>query len=240
MVKIIVINGSARMDKGNTALVLESFLDGMKQAGASVELFYARGLNVKPCTGELYCWHERPGRCYIEDDMQKLYPKLRQADILVLATPVYLPLPGEIQNVVNRLCPLIEPILKSKNGRTRAKFHNEVNIRKIVLVSVCGWWETGNFDTLVRVIQEIAKDVNCEFAGAVLRPHAYLMRRETEKTREVTNALKEVGFELVKHGTMPQDLLETIRQPLISEEEYRQDLTSEYLENKKNNSSGLN
>ena len=172
--------------------------------------------------------------------MQILYPKLRQANILVLATPVYLPLPGEMQNIVNRLCPLIEPILELKNGRTRAKFHKDVNIRKIVLVSVCGWWEMGNFDTLLRITKEIAMDVDCKFAGAVLRPHAYLMRKETEKTREVNDALKKAGFELVKRGVMPQDLLETICQPLISEKEYRQSLTSDYLETKKNSAVGLN
>ena len=96
MVKLIVFNGSARLDKGNTALVLEPFLDGIKQAGATVELFYSKKLNIKPCSGELSCWHKTPGRCYIQDDMQKLYPKLRQADILVFATQVYLPLPGEM------------------------------------------------------------------------------------------------------------------------------------------------
>ena len=123
MVKVIVFNGSARMEKGNTALVLAPFLDGLKHAGATVELFYSKKLNVKPCSGELSCWHNTPGRCYIQDDMQKLYPKLRQADILVLATPVYLPLPGEMQNMINRLVPLIEPILEFKDNRTRAIFH---------------------------------------------------------------------------------------------------------------------
>ena len=233
MVRVLAINGSARMEKGNTALVLASFLDGMKQAGASVELFYARRLNVKPCTGELYCWHKSPGQCYIEDNMQKLYPKLRQADILVLATPVYLPLPGEMQNIINRLCPLIEPILEFRDGRTRAKFHREINIRKIVLVSVCGWWEMENFDTVLRIVEEIAKDVECEFTGAVLRPHAYLMRTKSEKTKKVIDTLRQVGSELVNSGVMPKDLLEIICQPLISEEEYRRNLTMGYLKVKR-------
>ena len=233
MGKVIAINGSARMEKGNTALVLAPFLDGMKQAGASVELFYAKRLNVKPCTGRLFCWHKNPGQCYIEDDMQMLYPKLRQADILVLATPVYLPLPGEMQNVMNRLVPLIEPILEFKDGRTRAKHHKEVSITKIVLVSVCGWWEMGNFNTLLHIVEEIAKNMDCEFSGAVLRPHAYLLKTESEKTKQVIDALKQVGFGLVNSGVMSKDLLGIISQPLISEKEYRHDLNTNYLETKK-------
>ena len=172
------------MEKGYTAAVLTPFLDGMREAGASVELFYAKRVKAKPCTGEFHCWYEKPGQCYIPDNMQSLYPKLREAKILVLATPVYIPLSGEMQNLINRLCPLVEPILKKQNGRTRARLHNEVKISKIVLVSACGWWEKGNFQTVLRIAKEFAKDASMEFAGAILRPHAFLMtgvQREGEK-----------------------------------------------------------
>ena len=228
MPKVVVVNGSAKMEQGNTARVLAPFLEGMKEAAASVELFYAKRLNVRPCTGEFYCWNEKPGQCYIEDDMQMLYPKLREADLLVLATPVYIPLPGEMQNLINRLCPLLEPILEFRDGRTRARFHHDVGIRKIVLVSTCGWWEMGNFGTVLRIAEELAKDANVEFAGAVLRPHAYLMIEKTEKTKRVVEALRRAGYELVKEGQMSRSLLEVISQPLISEEEYRRTLNNDY------------
>jgi len=54
LTKVVATNGSAKMEKGNTALVLAPFLDGVKEAGASVELFYAKRLNVKPCAGEFH------------------------------------------------------------------------------------------------------------------------------------------------------------------------------------------
>ena len=228
LTRVVAINGSAKMEKGNTALVLAPFLDGVREAGGSVELFYAKRLNIKPCTGEFYCWNEKPGECYIDDDMQVLYPKLREADILVLATPVYIPLPGEMQNLINRLCPLVEPILEFRDGRTRARFHDEVNIRKIVLVSTCGWWEIGNFGTVLRIAEELAKDVSVEFAGAILRPHAYLMVENKEKAKKVTEALSQAGSQLVKKGRMSKSLLEVISQPLISEEEYRHRLNDDY------------
>ena len=40
LTRVVVINGSAKMEKGNTALVLAPFLDGVREAGGSVELFY--------------------------------------------------------------------------------------------------------------------------------------------------------------------------------------------------------
>jgi len=223
MSKAVAINGSPRMEKGNTAMVLTPFIQGMIDAGSDVELLCASRLKVKPCTcGEMYCWNERPGECCIKDNMQLLYPKLREADILILATPVYIPLPGELQNIINRLCPLLDPMLEFREGRTRARFRKDVGIRKIVLVSTGGWWEKANFGTVVRIIEELAEDASVEFAGAVLRPHAHLMKEKGELTQDgeaVLNAVQRAGYELLKEGAMTKETLERISRPLISQEE---------------------
>ncbi len=222
LTKVVAINGSIRMEKSDTAMIMEPFLNGMREAGASVELFYVKRLDIKPCIGDFYCWDEKPGECVISDDMQLLYPKLRDADILVLATPVYIPPPGEMQNFINRLCPLVEPILEWRDGRTRARFHENVKIRKIVLVSTCGWWEKENFETVIRIAEELTKDASTEFAGAILRPHAFLVKENEEKAKTIMDALKQAGFQLVKEGRIASEVLEVISQPLVSEEEFRQ------------------
>jgi len=81
--KVIAINGSPRMKKGHTALLLSSFIQGMTDAGAEVELFYARRLKINPCTcGQMYCWYTKAGECCIKDDMQLLYPQLKGTDSL--------------------------------------------------------------------------------------------------------------------------------------------------------------
>ena len=233
LTKVVVINGSPKMEKGNTARVLKPFLEGMTKAGASVELFYAKRLNVKPCLGEFHCWNEEPGVCVQKDSMDLLYPKLRASDILVLATPVYIPLPGEMQNLINRLCPLLEPILMWRDGRTRVKFFDDVKIRKIILVSTSGWWEMGNFDTVLRIAQELAEDASVEFGGAILRPHAHLVGEDTAKAKKVKGALKKAGYELIERGRIPSELLDDISQPLVSEEEYRRVSNESYDKTKK-------
>ncbi len=225
MSKVVAINGSPRLEKGTTHLVLTPFLDGMKDAGAQVELFYANRLDVEPCTGEFHCWYEKPGECYIHDDMQDLYPKLRAAETVVLATPVYIPLPGEMQNVINRLVAVVEPVLETREGRTRARFREDVNIQRFVLLCTSGWWEKENCDTVVRIAQELAEKTGVGFAGALLRPHAFLMREGGELTadgRAVQEAARKAGYELVKDGAMKPETLERVSRPLISEEELRQ------------------
>ena len=225
MSKVVAINGSPCMEKGNTDMILTPFIEGMTEAGSDVELFYASRLKVKPCScGVMYCWYEKPGECCIRDDMQMLYPKLREAEILVLATPVYIPLPGGMQNVINRLCPLVEPFLETREGRTRARFHKDVGVRKIVLVATGAWWEKGNFGTVVRIVEELAKDASVEFSGAVIRPHAFLMKQQGELTQDgeaVVNAARRAGYDLVKEGKMDQETLEIVSRPLIGQEELR-------------------
>jgi len=93
-----------------------------------------------------------------------------------------------------------------------------------VLVSTGAWWEKGNFGTVVRIAEELAEDMSVEFAGAVLRPHAFLMKEDGELTRDgeaVVNAVRRAGYELVKEGGMDQETLERVSRPLISEEELR-------------------
>ena len=45
---VLAINGSPHMDGGNTAMILNPFLDGMRDAGANVETFYTRKMKIGP------------------------------------------------------------------------------------------------------------------------------------------------------------------------------------------------
>jgi len=225
MIKVVAINGSPRMNKGNAAMILTPFIQGMTDAGAEVTLFYASQLKIKPCScSGMFCWYEKPGECCIKDDMQMLYPVMREAEILILATPVYIPLPSAMQKVVNRLCPLIEPFLEMRNGRTRARFHKNVNIKKIALVSTGGWWEKGNFETVLHIAKELALNSSVDFVGGVLRPHAFLMKKKgklTEDGEAIVKLVKKAGYNLIKKGKMQRKTLDDISRPLISEKELR-------------------
>jgi multimeric flavodoxin WrbA len=223
--KAVAINGSPRKGKGNTGMMLNAFIKGIEETDAQVDVFYTKNLKPKPCTGEMKCWWKTPGECYIKDDMQKVYPKLREADVLILATPVYIPLPGEMQIFINRCCPLVNPPLETRDGRTRARLHDSVKLRKVVLVSTGGWWEKENLDTVVHIAKELADNMSIEFTGAVLRPHAFLMKKKGELTEEGTmiiDEVKKVGYDFAESGELSNSALESIRRPLITREELLQ------------------
>jgi multimeric flavodoxin WrbA len=85
--KILILNGSPRR-RGNSAVLADQLAEGARSRGAEVESVYLHGLDIRACDGCDAC-HELEEGCIIRDDMQPLYPKLREADVIVIATPVY-------------------------------------------------------------------------------------------------------------------------------------------------------
>lgn len=219
MTKVIVVNGSPRKAKGNTGLLLKPFIEGMHESGADVDVIYASELKILPCScGRMLCWTDEPGVCCVKDVMQTLYPQFRTASIWVFATPMYIPFPGDMQNLVNRLCPLIEPKLTMHNGRTRAQLRVDVKLCKIALVATGGWWEKENLDLLSHIVQEIAANMNVRFAGAMVRPHAYSMCKNgvvTPAGQLVLEAMRLAGRALVEQEQIPAALIERIGRPLV-------------------------
>jgi multimeric flavodoxin WrbA len=84
--KVLILKGSPR-DNGNSATLAKQVFEGAKEAGAEVESVYLHGLDIHPCDGCYMCENSMP--CVIDDDMQTLYPKLRLADAILLASPIY-------------------------------------------------------------------------------------------------------------------------------------------------------
>jgi len=80
--------GSPRR-KGNSATLAESVADGARSVGGEVESYYLHDMNISPCDACDVCREETETDCIINDDMKDLYPKLREADALVVASPIY-------------------------------------------------------------------------------------------------------------------------------------------------------
>lgn len=86
--RIVIVKGSPR-EKGNTAILADRVAEGAKAAGAYVESFYLHGMDISPCDGCDACQGEPYGGCVVSDDMQLLYPRILDADAIVIASPVY-------------------------------------------------------------------------------------------------------------------------------------------------------
>ncbi|MDE7106910.1 MAG: flavodoxin family protein [Clostridiales bacterium] len=104
MKKVIVITSSPRKD-GNSELLAKAFADGALSAGNEVSVMFVREMNLKYCIGCLYC--QSHDACVLNDDMNGLYEKLQNADVLAFATPVYFySVCGQLKTFIDRLNPL--------------------------------------------------------------------------------------------------------------------------------------
>ena len=214
--KVLAINGSPHAGEGNTAMILTPFLEGMKEAGADVDLFYTRKLKIGPCNGDMSCWFVNPGTCGQKDDMQMLLPKFKEADVIVWASPVYYAgVTGPLKNLMDRQLPLH---MQGELGSKR---------QKIVLVSTCGAWEVSMFDPLLLQMKTLycRPDGSCDFAGALLRPMAEGMKEmikagETGLVEGVFRAAKEAGRQLAKEGKISEEFQKEVSRELMPKDAY--------------------
>lgn len=86
--KIIILNGSPR-SKGNTAMLCDSFTNGVESSGHSVTRFDLQQMDIHGCIGCMKGGTDPASPCVQKDDMDKIYPAYKEADIIVLASPMY-------------------------------------------------------------------------------------------------------------------------------------------------------
>ena len=89
MAKTITAFTATPRKNGNSEILVDHILAGATQAGASAEKVRLHDLSVRPCTACEACQVSVAEPCIIEDDMASLLDKVRQADGLVLASPIY-------------------------------------------------------------------------------------------------------------------------------------------------------
>lgn len=83
---VLGLQGSPRI-KGNTGILLSTFLAEAERLGAYTHRLDVARKNISPCQECGTC--EKEGYCPIDDDMQQVYPLLRRAGIIVMATPIF-------------------------------------------------------------------------------------------------------------------------------------------------------
>ena len=98
--KLLAIYSSPRVG-GNSDLLLDNFVAGVKSPNWEITRLYVRELNILPCIACGEC--EKSEQCPIKDDMQAIYSLLLQADAVVVATPVYFyNVPAQLKALIDR------------------------------------------------------------------------------------------------------------------------------------------
>lgn len=106
---ILVLNGSPRPN-GNTAAMVEAFMEDVDKSKHNIKVIPVCSKKISGCLACEYCHTKGDGMCIQQDDMQEIYPLLLEAEMIVLASPVYYHgFTGQLQCAINRIYALDKP-----------------------------------------------------------------------------------------------------------------------------------
>lgn len=140
MKNIIVITGSPRKN-GNTELLADAFIEGARGAGHTVEKLTVFGKKIGGCIGCNACYRDAEHRCVLQDDMQDCYRILSEADMIVVATPIY------FYGVSSQLKCLID--------RLHNPIRNSFRVKKLGLLAVCADENEAVFDSVITMYRSV-------------------------------------------------------------------------------------
>jgi multimeric flavodoxin WrbA len=121
--KILAINGSPRTLRSTTRQLVQHVLDGAGEAGAETEIIDLCDLRITPCTACEGCLFN--GICVYEDDMPLLVERMKDADGIIFASPVYIDnVSGQMKIFFDRLADAIHyQVFSGKYGCSLASTH---------------------------------------------------------------------------------------------------------------------
>ena len=149
---ILILSGSPRKG-GNTELLAEAFAKGAAKHH-QVETVSVRDYMVNPCLGCNACFRSEANTCAQKDDMTIIYEKMSQADMLVIASPVYFyGISAQMKAIIDRF-----------HNPIRDTFH----IKKMALLLVGAATLPELFDAILTEYNLCLKFFDIEDAGKVL------------------------------------------------------------------------
>ncbi|WP_110943106.1 flavodoxin family protein [Inediibacterium massiliense] len=134
--KALVILGSPRKNM-NTDTLLNKAIEGMKENDIEVEKVALVDLQIHPCTACGAC--EKTGFCIIKDDMSKLYKKFDEADIVIIASPIYF---NSISSLTKIMVDRCQMFWSSKYVLNQPSI-NQNKKRRGVFIATCGSIQKG-------------------------------------------------------------------------------------------------
>ena len=138
MKKVLIISTSIR-NNSNSEILAHEMEKGAKEAGNEVEFVTLKDKEINFCKGCMAC--QKIGRCVIDDDVNPILEKMKNAEVIVWATPVYYyEMSGQMKTLIDRANALYssQHNIKEVYVITTSADGSE-NVVQTVLAGVKGW-----------------------------------------------------------------------------------------------------
>jgi multimeric flavodoxin WrbA len=179
MKRVLGIVGSPRRN-GNTHVLVSTILQGASDAGAATDLLLLGDLTIRECDGCHACWKGR--ECPKKDDMNGIYPKIIESDVIVFGTPVYWYGPTALMKaLIDRMvyfnCPSNREKIRGKSAVLAIPFEEE---------------DPAAADLTVALFEKSLRYLEMNLAGKVIVPGAG-RKGEVRKMRRHLQSAVECG-----------------------------------------------
>ena len=156
---ILILQGSPRAN-GNTVWMAEEYKKVAEAAGHQVTLVNVSKKKIAGCLACEYCHNKGNGACIQNDDMQELYPLMAEAEVLVLAAPIYyFTLCAQIQAPIQRMYCVNAPAKVKKMALLMSSYSPGVYDGAIAeFRDICNYWKVENMGYVSAKIDEQKTD----------------------------------------------------------------------------------
>ena len=143
---ILILQASPRAN-GNTAWMAQEMKNAAIAAGHEVTLVNVARKKIAGCLACEYCHTKGNGACIQKDDMQELYPLMAEAEVLVLAAPIYyFTLAAQLQAPIQRMYCVNAPAKVKKMALLMSSYSPGVyNGATAEYHDICNYWNVEDY-----------------------------------------------------------------------------------------------
>lgn len=182
MKKNIVIISTSLREGSNSDLLVDEFMKGALDAGNHVDKIQLCNKTIQFCKGCLACQSLKEGRCIVHDDMDDILEKMKLADSIVFATPIYFyGMSGQMKTVLDRSNPLYPIPYKFRDiYLITSAAENDKDAMEGAIHGLQGWIDCFEHSRLAGVVYGIgADDKNTMNSHPDMLREAYVMGKNS-------------------------------------------------------------
>ncbi|MCX5806271.1 MAG: flavodoxin family protein [Proteobacteria bacterium] len=228
--KITAINASHRGDEGFTHFLINKIATGAAQQGALFETVVLTKHRINRCIGCQACHTEKSYlKCIYEDkdDVKEIFDKMREADILIFATPVYLfNMSGLLKIFLDRINSTGDSckLQLSKSGLFFHHIDHELCSKPLVLLVCCDNLEDETPKNVISYFRTYSKFMDAPIVGTLVRKSGKLIghgkssekEKQYPKIYDVYEAFQQAGKDLATTGRISPKTQKRANQHIIN------------------------